>query len=317
MKSKILAVILFLAPQFAWAEVLIQPVAGYEGRTCTAYLHVPENTEPSALLYYEWGTGIGSVANYIPIEETDLFSAGRMAILTVDKPGISPKNNTSNEAIVDHAAYDLYTTRERMECGKNALHWALSLNKFTTDRGIFFQGHSEGTQVVTYVYQLLLKTEPELVKKVRALILSGTVLDAEIDVINWQLDQEPPGFKEKFWDAYARKDDAFMLAWGEVAYVRFSSGINSPAMTTVYDDLASFHAPAAFEFFHGLNDMNLKVSSLEAYESANAQKIKDGKPGLSMQARYYQCAHSINPAGRKDIGNFVQGCLESAKAYCL
>ncbi len=317
--------LVFLMSQVLSASTLKQSVSGFSGRTCTAYLHLPKNTTPSALVYYEWGSGIASVAHYIPVELIDLFSAGKIAVLTADKIGLSPATQSvpvgevDTEAVVDRQVYIHITTAERVECGKNALIWALQSGRFTTDQGIFFQGHSEGAQVIALIYQDWLSSANPIAKSVRALLSSGSVIDDWKYILDYQLaedEKKEPGITQKIWDALAQKDDETFMNWGGTGYRWIEAALKTPSMSTVYDNLALAEAPASFQFFHGLQDPLIRASALQDYEAKNLEKIRLKEKALSLHAHYYQCGHSLNSAGQQDIGNFIKACLNSTRPYC-
>jgi hypothetical protein len=100
---------LALAPATARAAPLAQTtVQAASGRSCLAFLQASPGALGLPLVVASHGSGLyTNVHDRFPVG--DAVRAGRVALLSVDKPGVRPNPDKPGEPLVDDAAYNDYT----------------------------------------------------------------------------------------------------------------------------------------------------------------------------------------------------------------
>ena len=102
MKLEILLSLLFTLPLSSYAFTIETTVKGEHEQSCRAYLHLPEEGVNLPLVYSQAGSGIYSTKDEESMHSAVeyFFRKGKVAVLTIDKPGIQYDDSAPNNAKV-------------------------------------------------------------------------------------------------------------------------------------------------------------------------------------------------------------------------
>ncbi|HLD99362.1 MAG TPA: hypothetical protein VJB59_03845 [Bdellovibrionota bacterium] len=290
-----------LTANAAWSAVQItKTVEGKNGLSCIAYLNINDgSTRPLPLIVSVAGTGVYSngAAPDQSSPEGYLFISGKVNVLTIDKPGIQYSSSDPGYTL-DDKVYSQYTQETLITCLQNALTWALQNDR--VGPGVFLMGHSEGAQVVTRVYSLLLQNNSTVAAQIRALFLSGIPMDGWKDIINWQM-RDCDSVRQDFWKAIQTKDTAALRKVGNLGHPYWEEILRTEPLRQTMERLATMTPSASFQFYHGLKDQNTRVDAVTDFETWNRARTIEGKPALRLAARYYNAEHYLNLAAMNDM----------------
>lgn len=144
-----------------FAVTLTTKVLGAGDLTCNVYLHYPDNTRGE--LPFFWSQRDAGTYSQSRVEDLAdlprvLVKAGRGVVLVVDEPGIEPDPATPSGFKVNEAVRAQVTPNDLVNCGLNAVAWAMTKPSASMQRGIGFHGLGSGTEVVARTYLRGLKT---------------------------------------------------------------------------------------------------------------------------------------------------------------
>lgn len=292
MRFRFLAFVSLALPQIVLAQPMTTTVDGgmSNGKhlECKAYLSAPTKNHQSVptLLFMEPGTGV--YTTYFNHETGHDYY-----YLSIDKPGVSPDLKNPGKPIVDRTAFDYYTIKNLVTCAQNALDWAQDYLK-NADAKIILQGHSEGTEVMINVVNNIFsnKDKEQLQKNIKAVFLSGVVIQHMSDVIAFQFKGEE---LRKLMKAYKKHDSDFIYNNYQVGWYWFDDIFrNHESGMVEIRDLAKL--PNArnlpIEIFQGLLDEYVPTPPVEKFETQNLSNPKDKQ--LKVNARYYLSPHHMN-----------------------
>lgn len=276
-------------------------VNGQGGKTCQVFLHVPTKAGKFPLTFSVEGTGVYSTGITEELSPTSsyLVSESKSVVMTMDKPGIRFDSRLPSKYSIDDSIYNKYTQDDLVACGIEAMNWAMSNDRVDVSKGAVFLGHSEGSQVLSRIYEASLRKNLGWVKNIVLIELDGLPMSSWKDIINSQLGEEK---KTAFWDAFSRKDDVILRKiGGDVAYAYFDNIFSQPTLTETFQSLASLDAKVPIEVFQGIEDKNTQMGPVAAFEKANAENRRDKKPALKFSARYYSADHHLNGTAVNDM----------------
>ena len=283
------------------------PVATKGRLACTAYLHFPDGPLPGPfpLLLDQDGTGLYTTSIPFGAKTPDdpgapgyLLRSAKAAVLTIDKPGIRPAPDTAAGFQIDHAIYDRHTQRDLVACVLGALRRVAERADVKAD-GWILSGHSEGAQVVVRAYRALIEKDAEFAKRVHLVSLSGLPMEPWREMIGRQLENRPKA-RVKFWQAYARRDDAALFRLGPVGSEYWRDVFSTTPLVTDLRDLAKREVKAGFAIFQGTRDKKVSSASVTKFEEWNRRSASAGKPALKLSAHYYPAGHGLNFAAEND-----------------
>lgn len=278
---------------------------------CTAYMHMPDkilqNSNLLPIYFVQYGSGVGIETSSL---NHDVLESGDIApeyFLTMDKPGIKPDPNFPTDPtkhIIDHNQYDYYSPDNLGTCAQNALYWAFDYLK-KENHPILLHGLSEGSIVVANMTQKILSNNnrQDVKNNLKALFLSGIVMDKMIDVLNYQVKtgaMSSDTYKNTM-EAYNNRDNKSLfeysqqgVAWFDYMFTPIASTKNPPNVTDILDSLSTTKEGRALsiEILQGLNDKEVNPQSVLNYEKNNFTKDKGQK--LNLKARYYNAGHGLD-----------------------
>jgi hypothetical protein len=290
----IAAVLGFVQGAFAQPVTYTGRVEALDGKSCQTYLHVDTETRAAPLALSLQGTGIYSTGNTARIDPAlrRLVHKKRVAVVTLDKPGIAA------DASVDDDAYNRYTQEDLILCAYNALRWARETAPAPLAQDLYFSGHSEGSQVLTRLYRHLVAKEPVLASRVKMLVLSGLPMDDWRQMLDGQLGER---HKARFWAGFLGRDDSILRAFGGLTFYYLSNVFAQEPLRKTLESLWSLDVRVPLRIFQGLLDRNTPAESVKAFVEANAARRQRGEPALDLTARYYKAGHSLNSEAIRDI----------------
>lgn len=317
---------LLLLTSSGLAAPLSTTVPANGGKTCRAYLYLPEGSaKPLPLAFAIAGTGIYSESR---IDEMSfgldfILDLKKVAVLEIDKPGIIPVTDETSPDYkkgytVDPKIFSQYTIPDLIECAANAITWARTESSISTNAGFLLLGHSEGAMVIVRLYERLLQADPALAKQIQALILSGTPLDSMKDIINAQLAKESLDEREAFWRAYKNRDDAWLIQeeHGATGADWLDDAFASAPLAKTLNDLADLKPLTHFEVYQGLEDQNVPADSMIAFEKQNLAKKKANQNYLNFDVHYFSAGHGLNASAGKDIVTTILSCINGELPFC-
>lgn len=224
------------------------------------YLHAHPDATGLPLVLTALGSGIyTSVDTLLPVEEA--VEAGRVALLTLDKPGLTPDPEDPAEVRIDDAAYDDYTRADLVDCAAAAIAWARAAPAVAPTGPLVLFGHSEGTLVVLSLLDRLHATAPAEAERVRGLLLSGTPTR---DLRSTLEDQVGTGGARRL-EARARGgDDATVRAATDVGAGTMADLIDAPGYEALLGALAARGVTTPITLFHGEDDRNCDPEAVRA-----------------------------------------------------
>jgi hypothetical protein len=242
------------------------------------------------------GTGIYSTGTPEAVEPVvkGLLDEGRVAVLTIDKPGISV--GVDGAAVVRAAEYEGYTQSDLVSCLEGAVSWALG----GAEGGarVILSGHSEGAEVVTSLYERLLVRAPAVARAVRLLVLSGVPLDGWRSILDGQLSADQ---RIRFWGALRSGDAAALRGFGGLTPVYVQAVLMQRPLAESIWGLARRRARAAIRVYQGEADRNTRPGAVHELVEENGRRRAAGRPALDLQARFYAAGHGLNQAALADI----------------
>lgn len=246
-----------------------------------------------------------------------LSNAGKMNVLVIDKPGISYDSKFVSDSTYDQFALDVekfskYTIDDLAACGVHALQWAIESQKAVNPAKIFLQGHSEGAIMMALVLESLIAKNSELAKRVDSLILTGTPLDPFKEVLFGQLRRNYQSGLKEMLIAHVEKavvvgDDAFLIDRFKVSSSYLKTAFSKPALSETLLSLATKRKGTKFFFFHGLEDGNVPVASVKAFEKQIQDPARAGNPSFDATFNYYKDAgHGLSMEAMDDIVKAIE-----------
>ena len=128
------------------AHAASQVVLADSDARCTAHLEVAPGAEEAALVLVLGGTGLYSAQGLGSFLD-DAVQDGRVAVLTVDKPGIGPLA-ADGSFDTDLDTFARYQPQDLVDCAAEAVAWATEQSG-VDGAAIALFGHSEGALVAT------------------------------------------------------------------------------------------------------------------------------------------------------------------------
>ena len=269
---------------------------------CTAYLHAPEPSKVkhnhyATLHFFQSGTGI-----YTTYFDKSWINQNNY-YLTIDKPGITPAGSDPDHPNVDREFYDYYTTDTLINCAQNALYWA---NHYLshTKKSIILSGHSEGSIVMTNLVHRIFsdKKATQLQLDMKALFLSGVVMDKMSDIITYQFKEMPQAAYLSAYQAYDTHNSDYFYHNFHTNWCWMDNALNRkyPLSERLFD-LAKTDAGKALpiEIFQGLFDKKVPATSIINFEKENAEKPQEQQ--LHLTVRYYAADHKLSDPTLSDM----------------
>jgi alpha-beta hydrolase superfamily lysophospholipase len=291
---------LALAPATARAAPLAQTtVQAASGRSCLAFLQASPGAQGLPLVVASHGSGIyTNVHDRFPVG--DAVRAGRVALLSVDKPGVRPNPDKPGEPLVDDPAYNAYTRADLVDCAAAGLAWARSQPAVAPEGPLVFFGHSEGALVALALLDQLHAKAPAEAARVRGLLLSGTPTLAFSATLADQV-----GVRT------ARKIEALARAGGD-AELREFGGIGAGTLADMLDAhpyeallgaLAARGAPTSITLFHGEDDRNCDPEAVRSSFASRWERHHpaDRRPLRLQLRRYPEAGHHGNAEMATDL----------------
>lgn len=276
-------------------------VSGTEDKSCQAYFHNRSGEVRFPLILSLKGTGIYTTARSTQVEQALqlLYRQGRVTVLTLDKPGI--RTDATTNPVVDDALYNRYVQEDLVRCASEALKWAAAHGVGTGP--ILLSGHSEGSQIAVRLLASLMTERSPLASRISAAFLSGLPLGSWRTMLSGQLSE---GHRDKFFLAFARRDDVALRRFGNLSAAYLGSVFTQEPLDQTFDRLAKLGSKTELYIYQGLMDLNTPVAPVQALES----KIRQ-QGGLTLTARYYSAGHTLNRKAVYDITRDVSRILAS------
>lgn len=291
---KLTLIILFLGHDLIFADTITTNVRGADKLTCRAHLHIPFSAKSRELplVFSQAGTGLYETESehFSPTLQY-LYDKGKIAILTMDKPGIRFDPSEEEKVEVELDEFLLHTQTDLVACSINALNWAVQHDRISSKESVIMHGHSEGVQVFIRAYFQLLKENNPLHERMQLFILSGAPMMSWRTIIDVQWDETQ---KADFWSAFDRKDNDTLMKYGEVPYQYWENIFIVPSLSETLRELRELNPRARFHFFHGLDDTHTPARYLREAENENIKQKRDDKPSLMMSVRYYTADHYLS-----------------------
>lgn len=269
---------------------------------CTAYLHTPEQPNVThknhvTLHFFQSGTGIYTTYFDQPwTTQSDYY-------LTIDKPGITPTGLAPDHPKVDRSSYDYYTTDTLINCAQNALYWATHYLDHTK-KSIVLSGHSEGSIVMTNLVHRIFsdKNATQLQHEIKALFLSGVVMDNMSDIITYQFKDMPQEAYLSAYKAYDSHDNDYFYHNFHTSWHWIDNALNKKhPLSEQLSDIAKTNEGRmlSIEIFQGLFDTKVPAASIMNFEKGNIQKPKEEQ--LHLNVRYYAADHKLSDSTFADM----------------
>lgn len=301
MKKLFFSAVAVLFTKVAMALPVAGSVKGTSALPCATYLYLPEGKTDLPLVVTLNGTGMystGSAEEITPAVGYMMEKEGKVAVLTIDKPGISFNQSKDSKFDIDFAVYDLHTQRDLVSCVQNAIAWAYTQPQLKTDGNIFMVGHSEGSQVIIRVLKSLKLNSPTIYKRVRSVFLSGLPMSGWNEIIKKQLSAED--FK-KFQTALKKGDNETLRSMGGVPAKYWQDIFSTEPLSQTLENSTQDLDGIDFQISQGLEDANTQAAPVLKFEKDNAKRRLEGKPSLRFTARYYNAGHGLNGAAVNDL----------------
>jgi hypothetical protein len=305
--------ILLSISTLTFAETLSSEVTVPSGLKCKVYLHSSEKTpKGSPIILDIQGNGIyGRRADsLIAAEANYLFSENQAFVVTYDKPGIEgnevllpgthltdPQNFRFNSD-----AFYRHTQKDLTLCATQALEWAISQKEIVGESNpVILTGGSEGAQIqIRLVHGLLKNHQEALLKRIRSVILTGTLMEGWEDLKRFQLGEK----SEEFFDAIKRQDaNYFIKNKFNVGLAYYEDIFNTPVIRDQLMEILHANLQTTdFHFFHGLNDEKVSVKPVQEFEGTYQDLCEKPKSfRCNFDFRYYLAGHRMSLAANNDM----------------
>lgn len=272
------------------ADVIRTVVSGTEKKNCNIQLRIPrESTTPLPIFFLQNGSGLYSMEDEgrIPPNVRYLYNRSQIAILSMDKPGMS----FEEDKVIEGEDYNRYTQDDLITCAENTLKWVSSERSVDSQR-IFLIGHSEGAMVFSRLVAKFAVSNREMLRSIQMLSLSGVPLEGFKDLINRQIGDAD--LNKSFWTAYEKRDDATLKKMTSLPYSYWENILAQPSLRETFEELAESELDLSIQIFQGLADANTPAKNVMELERWNMTRAVNGSTAMPLSIRYYQAGHGLN-----------------------
>jgi len=288
-------------------------VQAASGRSCAAYLQARPDAIALPLVVSLHGSGVYTNADDLT-PAADAVAAGRVAVLTIDKPGIAPDPQAPGGVRVDDAVYNDYTRADLVDCVVAALAWTRAQPVVSPEGSLVVFGHSEGALVALALLDRLYASAPDQAARVRGLLLSGTPVE---DFRATLVGQVGAG-RARTWEARARAgDDATLRSAVDMGADTLVDLFDAAAFEELLAGLASRGARTPITLFHGEDDRACDPTAVrDSFEARWERRHPADRRPLRIQLRRYPDAgHSGNAELAADLALHAEVALLGVGPY--
>lgn len=301
--------LLLLLASATTPPVATTAIEARSGRSCNAFFFAGAAARDVPIAVYLTGTGEYSNSRISSVNPIfgELFGSNEVAVLTIDKPGISVDGKASRGFTIADDVYNKYTLDDLTDCVVQGLVWATQQPQAAPAGKIVIMGHSEGSLVaVRVVARLQQQQQPGLASRLSALVLSSVPAAPMTTVVKRQAGANWPRYKA----ALKASDDAFFRSRSGIGAATMQSLLDAEPLALTFTALANLGIQTRIAIFQCRNDTATPVADVEKLATINGARIEANERMIELSVRTYPgCGHSLGIDAVVDMGVWLQDAL--------